>query len=128
MGNKVDLMNLCQQMVKRIENLPETRKFTVDYKHAYQFEGEGVDPFYLQVDHGKFTVHEGVLPGNFEVKSTLRTDSATLRDLLVGKLKPLDAAEQGRWGMQSRNYSGNLLIVLFRISQDRVIEELLAAL
>ncbi len=112
----------------KIKELPETQKFTADYKHAYQFEGEGVEPFYLQVDHGQLTVHKGVLPGSFDVKSTLRTDSATLRDLLVGKLKPLDAADQGKWRMSSRNYSGNLLILLFRIGQDKIIEELLAAL
>lgn len=128
MENKVGLVDLCQRLVKRIEDLPETKKHTADYKHAYQFEGEGVKPFYLQVDHGKLTVHKGVLQGSFDVKSTLQTDSSTLRDLLVGKLKPLDAAEQGKWGMSSRNYSGNLLIVLFRIGQDKIIEELLAAL
>jgi len=128
MENNIDLMALCQRLVDKIKDLPETKKNTADYKHAYQFEGEGVEPFYLQVDHGQLTVQNGVLPGNFEVKSTLRTDASTLRDLLVGKLKPLDAAEQGKWGMHSRNYSGNLLIVLFRIAQDKTIEELLAAL
>ena len=128
MENKVDLAGLCQQLVERIQGLPETRKYTADYKHAYQFEGEGVEPFYLQVDYGRLTVHKGVMPGSYDVKSTLRTDAATLRDLLVGKLKPLDAAEQGKWGMSSRNYSGNLLILLFRVGQDKVIEELLAAL
>jgi hypothetical protein len=128
MENKVNLAELCQQMVNKIDDLPETKKYTADYKHAYPFEGEGVEPFYLQVDHGKLTVHTGVLQGNFDVKSTLHTDSATLRDLLVGKLKPLDAAEQGKWGMHSRNYSGNLLILLFRIGQDKIMEELLAGL
>ena len=128
MENKVDLIALCRRMVDKIKDLPETQKNTVDYKHAYQFQGEGVEPFYLQVDHGQLTVHQGVLPGSYDVKSTLRTDAATLRDLLVGKLKPLDAAEQGKWGMSSRNYSGNLLILLFRVGQDKVIEELLAAL
>jgi hypothetical protein len=128
MENKVDLMALCQRMVEKIQDLPETKKYTADYQHAYQFESEGVEPFYLQVDHGRLTVHQGVLPGSFDVKSTLRTDAATLRDLLVGKLKPLDAAEQGTWGMHSRNYSGNLLIVLFRITQDEIIKDLLAAL
>ena len=128
MENKVDLMALCQRLVDKIKDLSETRRYTADYKHAYQFQGEGVEPFYLQVDQGQLTVHPGVLPGSFDVKSTLRTDSATLRDLLVGKLKPLDAAEQGKWGMSSRNYSGNLLILLFRIGQDKIIEELLAAL
>jgi hypothetical protein len=73
-------------------------------------------------------VYPGVLKGDFTVKSTLRTDAATLRDMLVGKLKPLDAADQGKWLMQSRNYSGNLLMVLLRINQDKVIEELLAGL
>ena len=128
MENKVDLVALCQNMVEKIQDLPETKRYTADYKHAYQFEGEGVEPFYFQVDHGRLTVHKGILQGSFDVKSTLRTDSSTLRDLLVGKLKPLDAAEQGKWGMHSRNYSGNLLILLFRIGQDKIIEELLAAL
>ena len=128
MGKIVNLAELCQRLVDKIQNLPETLKYTTDYKHAYQFEGEGVDPFYLQVDHGKLSVQTGVIQGDFTVKSTLRTDAATLRDILVGKLKPLDAAEQGRWGMQSRNYSGNLLMVLLRIGRDRIIEELLAGL
>jgi hypothetical protein len=128
MGTKANVAELLQLLVDRIKELPETQKYTADYKHAYQFEPEGVEPFYLQVDHGKLTVHSGVLKGDFTVKSTLRTDAATLRDMLVGKLKPLDAADQGKWLMQSRAYAGNLLMVLMRINQDKVIEGLLAAL
>jgi len=128
MENKVNLFELCQQMINRIKDLPETKKFIADYTHAYQFEGEGIEPFYLQIDHGTLTLHKGTIQNPLDAKSTLHTDYNTLRELLVGKLKPLDAADQGRWNMRARNYSGNLLILLFRINQDKVIEELLAKL
>lgn len=128
MEKNTKLLELCQKLVEKIQGLPETNRYTSDYKHAYQFEGEGVDPFYLQVDHGSLSVHPGVLKGGFDVRTVVRANASTLRDILVGKLKPLDAADQGRWSIQARNYSGNLLLVLIRIGQEKIIEELLSNL
>ena len=128
MQKSVNLLELCQKMVEKIQGLPETERYTKDYKHAYQFEGEGIDPFYLQVDHGHLVVHPGVLTGDLNLRSVIRTDASTLRDVFVGKTKPLDAADQGKWSVRARNYSGNLLLVLIRIGQEKVIEELLSKL
>lgn len=120
-----NLMDLCNLMVERIKGSPELRKFTSEYKHIYQFEGKDFEPFYLQVDHGQLAVFAGIAEADANSKSTLQTDAHTLREFLTGKLKPLDAAEQGKWNIRARNYSGNLLILLFRLNQEKVIEELL---
>ncbi len=53
-----------------------------------QFEIEGDKPFYLHIDSGKLTVS----PGSSNRRDlVLRCDQRTIFDILVGKVRPLDA-------------------------------------
>ena len=81
----------------------------------------------MELNRGVLKVGSGVYQGEYTKVSLVKTDSGTLRAILKGKLRPLDASAQGKWVIRARNYSGELLYTLLRIGREIVIGDLLAA-
>ena len=126
------LLNLASDFFAKVGKTEECRRVIDDYEHLYQFELEGKPAFYIELNRGVITVHEGVHNKGEYGETTLQiskvmTSSETLRRLLSGKLKGLDASRQGLWAFRIVSWSDQLLYTLFRIGREIVIEELIAA-
>ena len=122
-----ELIKLASDLFARIGKTEECRRRIDDYEHTYQFEVDGKPEFYVELSHGVVRVGSGVYKGEYTKVSLVKTDSGTLRSILKGKVRPLDASTEGKWVIRARNYSGELLYTLLRIGREMVIEDLLAA-
>ncbi len=124
---KQDLFKQTSDLFKKINQTEECHRKIDDYQHVYQFEIDGEPEFYIELNYGNIKVAKGVPKGGHQKVSLVKTDSETLRAILIGKLRPLDASKKGKWVIRARNYSGELLYVLLRMGREIAIEELLAA-
>jgi hypothetical protein len=127
-----ELMKLASDLFTRVGQTEEGRFFIDDYEHVYQFEVDGKPEFYIELNRGVIAVKGGVHNKGEYGKTSLRvsmvkTDSKTLRALLKGKLRALDASKQGAWVIQVVSWGDQLLYTLFRIGREIIIEDLLAA-
>ncbi len=127
-----ELTKIASDLFGRVGQTEECRRKIDDYEHVYQFEVDGKPEFYVELNHGVLTVNSGVHKkgeyGKASLKvSLVKTDSKTLRALLKGKLRGLDASKQGAWVTRAISKSDNLLYTLLRIGREIVIEDLLAA-
>src|SRR3990170_271967 len=122
-----ELMKVASDLFVRVGKTEECRRKIDDYEHTYQFEVDGKPEFYVELNRGVLKVGSGEYPGEYTKVSLVKTDSGTLRAILKGKLRPLDASTEGKWVIRARNYSGELLYTLLRIGREIVIGDLLAA-
>ena len=111
----------------RIGKTGKGRRKIADYEHVYQFEVDGSPSFYVELKQGVIRVDSGAFKGAYEKVSLIKTDSETLKGILKGKVRLLDASSQGKWVIRVRNYSGELLYTLLRIGREITIQDLLAA-
>lgn len=122
-----ELFEMTQNLFKKIDQTEECHRRIDDYAHAYQFEVDGQPEFHIKLDYGKMQVVKGVCEDDHTKVSLVKTDSATLKGILKGKIRPLNASKEGKWVIRARRYSGELLYTLLRIGREITIEELLAA-
>lgn len=122
-----ELVKLASDLFVRVGQTEECRRKIDDYEHTYQFEVDGKPTFYVELSHGVLKVSTGVYQGEYAKVSLVKTDAGTLRAILRGSLRPLDASKEGKWVIRARNYSGELLYTLLRIGREIVIEDLLSA-
>lgn len=89
---------------------------------TYQFEVAGVEPFYIQINEGKLSVNRGVTTkSGWWNKVNIETDEETLRGVLQGRVRLVDAIEKGRWKCtQNEHWRGSHIPILTRIGQDIV--------
>ncbi len=127
-----ELFKLASDFFTKVGGTEECRRVIDDYEHTYQFELDRKPAFYIELNRGVITVHIGVHDkgdyGETSLKiSKVITSSKTLRDLLTGKLRGLDASKKGLWAFRIVSWSDQLLYTLFRIGREIVMEELVAA-
>ena len=122
-----ELYEMTQTLFAKIDQTEECHRRIDDYAHTYQFEIDGKPGFHIKLDYGKMQVLKGVCEDDHTKVSLVKTDSATLRGILKGKFRPLNASKEGKWVIRARRYSGELLYTLLRIGREITIEELLAA-
>jgi len=124
---KQELYKLTSELFSKIDKTEECHRRIDEFEHAYQFEIDGEPVFYVALNYGDIKVSTGVHKGENEKVSLIKTDSETLRAILKGKLRPLDASKEGKWVIRARNYSGELMYTLLRIGREITIDELLKA-
>ncbi len=127
-----ELMKLASDLFIRVGQTEEGHSIIDDYEHVYQFEIDGKPAFYLELNRGVITVKSGLYDkidyGKVSLRvSQVKTDSKTLRAILKGKLRALDASKQGAWVIRIVSHSDQLLYTLFRIGREILIEDLLTA-
>jgi len=127
-----ELMKLASDLFTRVGQTEEGRRVIDDYEHLYQFEVDGKPEFYIELNRGVISVKNGIHNkgeyGKTSLKvSMVKTDSKTLKAMLKGKLRALDASNQGAWVIRIVSHSDQLLYTLFRMGREIVIEDLLAA-
>jgi hypothetical protein len=122
-----ELIKMTSDLFAKIGQTEECRRKIADYEHAYQFEMDGKPIFYVELNRGVLKVSPGVHSGDNAKVSLIKTDSETLRGILKGKVRPLDASETGKWVVRARNYSGELMYTMLRIGREITVQELLAA-
>ena len=127
-----ELMKLTSDLFTRVGKTEEGRRVIDDYEHLYQFEVDGKPEFYIELNRGVISVRSGIHNkgeyGKISLKvSMVKTDSKTLKSMLKGKLRALDASIQGAWVIRIVSHSDQLLYTLFRIGREIIIEDLLAA-
>ena len=127
-----ELLTLASEFFAKVGKTEECRRVINDYEHVYQFELEKEPAFYIELNRGVITVNSGAHEKGEYGETTLKismviTSSKTLRALLTGKLRGLDASKQGLWAFRIVSWSDQLLYTLFRIGRDIIMEELVAA-
>ena len=122
-----ELLKLASDLFRRVAQTEECQRKIDDYEHVYQFEVDGKPEFYVALNRGVLAITSGVHKGDHMKVSLVKTDSKTLRAILKGKLRALDASKEGTLVIRARNYSGELLYTLLRIGREIIIEDLLAA-
>ncbi len=127
-----ELVKLASDLFTRGGQTEEGRRVIDDYEHVYQFEIDGKPGFYVELNRGVITVNSGGYNKSEYGKVSLRvsqvkTDSKTLRAILKGKLRALDASQQGAWVIRIVSHSDQLLYTLLRIGREIIINDLLAA-
>ncbi len=127
MTHEKDLVGMAVDLFTRIAQTEECRRKIDDYQHAYQFEVDGKPIFYVELNRGVLNVSPGVHKGKTDEVSLIKTDSETLRGILKGRVRPLNASEAGKWIVRARNYSGELMYTMLRIGREIIVEDLLAA-
>ena len=125
-----ELMKLASDFFAKVGQTEECHRVIDNYEHVYQFEIDGKPEFYVELNRGVLTVNSGLHKkseyGKTSLKvSTVKTDSKTLRGLLKGKLRGLEASKQGAWVIRAISHSDQLLYTLFRIGRDIIIEDFL---
>ena len=88
--------------------------------HDEDFEIEvGKEVFHLGIRGGKMTVNAGPSPRHEPLHfSRLQLDEATLRDIVEGRVSPVEAMEAGRLFLRTRLYGGALATILLRSAYD----------
>ena len=127
-----ELVKLASDLFTRVGQTEEARRVMYDYEHLYQFEVDGKPEFYIEVNRGTISVKSGVHNkceyGKISLQvSMVKTDAKTLRAMLKGKLRALEASNHGAWVIRIVSHSDQLLYTLFRIGREIVIQDLLAA-
>jgi hypothetical protein len=127
-----ELLNLASELFAKVGATEECRRVIDNYEHVYQFDLDGKPAFYVELNRGVITVKSGAHDKGEYGKTSLRismimTDKNTMRAILKGKLRALDASKQGLWTMHVVSWSDQLLYTLLRIGRDIVMEEFMAA-
>jgi hypothetical protein len=96
--------------------------------HDEDFELEvGKELIHLGIRGGKMTVNPGASPRHEPLHfSRLQMDEATLRDIIDGRISPVEAMEEGRLFLRTRLYGGALATILLRSAYDLARERTLA--
>lgn len=96
--------------------------------HDEDFELEiGKEIIHVGIQGGKLTVNPGKSPRREPLHfSRLQTDEPTLRDMLEGRVSPVEAMEEGKLFLRTRLYGGALVTILLRSAYDHARERRLA--
>jgi hypothetical protein len=106
----------------------EGRKALGDHTEDFQFDLDAGGAFYVAVEKGRLRVLEGRTNRTDYYETTyVETDAQTLRNLMTGRLRPIDAVEQNRFRMVIRMYEGCQITILLRIAGDAARERALSA-
>lgn len=106
----------------------EGGKILPGHDEDYQFDLDDGTSFYVSIENGGLVVHKGKMPKTGYYETTyIETDAATLRQLVGGKLRPVDAIEQNRFRMVIRMYEGCQITILLRIAGELSVKRLIEA-
>ena len=109
-------------------NTDEGKKALVGHNEDYQFDLDDGTAFYVSIENDGLLVRPGKMPKTGYYETTyVETDAATLRLLIGGKLRPVDAIEQNRFRMVIRMYEGCQITILLRIAGDLSVKRLIEA-
>ena len=106
----------------------EGKRFLAGHDEDFQFDLDEGNVFYVSIENGGLKVVEGRMPKTGYYETTyVETDAGTLREMMKGKLRPIDAIEHNRFRMIIRMYEGCQITILLRIAGDLAREKVLAA-
>jgi hypothetical protein len=122
----MDIVQEATAFFTRAATTDEAKRVLKGHDEDYQFDLTDGPSFYVSVESGGIAVHAGRTPktGYFET-TYVETDSATLRDLFAGKLRPIEGIEQRRFRMLIRMYEGAQITILLRIGGEQAREDVL---
>ena len=106
----------------------EGKRTITGHDEDYQFDLDDGASFYVSITAGGLKLIDGKTPKTDYYETTyIETDATTLRQLMSGRLGPVDAIEQNRFRMVIRMYEGCQITILLRIAGDQARERVLAA-
>ena len=90
-----------------------------------QFNVKGGEPFYVEIEAGKLTVHPGLTQKRGFYVTPIETDKEMLQQVLQAKIGPVDAIETDRFTLVAGSFNGSQITLLTKIAQDLVSQEII---
>lgn len=98
---------------------PRGQKALHGHDEDFDLEVTGVETFHLAFSGGRLRISEGSSPRQQALHySLVQLDEATLRDILAGRVSPVEAMEAGKLFLRTRLYGGALVTILLRAAYD----------
>ncbi len=127
MADSTIIADLSQALAGAVAT-DEGKRTIAGHDEDYQFDLDEGNAFYVSIVGGALKVIEGRTPKTDYYETTyVETDAGALRELMRGKLRPVDAIEQNRFRMVIRMYEGCQITILLRIAGEQTRERILAA-
>jgi hypothetical protein len=126
-----DLKSIIGEMTQALGAAADTeegRKAIAGHTEDFQFDLDDGGAFYVSLENGVLRVRGGRMSRTGYYDTTyVETNAATLRQLMAGRLRPVEAIEQNRFRMVIRMYEGCQITILLRIAGEAARERFLAA-
>ena len=103
---------------------PQGKKWISKQDRTFQFNVKGGEPFYVEIEGGKLTVHPGLSEKRGFYVTPIETDKEMLQRVLQAKIGPVDAIETDRFKLVAGSFNGSQITLLTKIAQDLVSKEI----
>lgn len=104
---------------------PQGKKWISKQDRTFQFNVKGGDPFYVEIEAGKLSVHPGLTEKRGFYVTPIETDKEMLQQVLQAKIGPADAIETDRFTLVAGSFNGSQITLLTKIAQDLVSKEII---
>ncbi len=104
---------------------PEGKKWISKQDRTFQFNVKGGEPFYVEIEAGKLTVHAGLTQKRGFYVTPIETDKEMFQQVLQAKIGPVDAIETDRFTLVAGSFNGSQITLLTKIAQDLVRKEII---
>ncbi len=116
-----DIMTEVSEILAHAAETEEGRYAVGGHDEDYQFYLRDGSPFYVSIADERLRVVPGETERRGYFESTfIETDCQTLRAILSGKLRPIEAIEKRLFNMVIRMYEGCQITILLRIGGELV--------
>ena len=114
-----ELADTLRERLGAASRLPLGQKALNGHDEDFQLDVSGQEPIYVGFEGGTLTVADGPSPRQEPLRFTrVDVSEETLREILDGRLSPLEAMESGRLFLRTRLYGGALITIMLRAAYD----------
>ena len=113
------LVGVLRQALEEAAATPRGQRAVTGHDEHFELEIDGGQLIHVAVQGGTLAVSSGASPRREPLHFTrVQLGEATLRDILRGRISPVEAMEQGKLFLRTRLYGGALITILLRCAYD----------
>ncbi len=123
----VNVVGDLQRALEAAARTQQGERVLAGHDEDFEIAVGGRATVHVAIAGGRMTVGLGPSPRRTPLQFTrVEVDEDTLREILCGRVSPVEAMEQGRLFLRTRLYGGALITILLRVAYDQAREERLA--